>query len=183
MRYVAIAVVVLACAAQAAAKDLVKGGPAAVLLGANFAADARLVRACQELAALLGAEAATGFLGAPMRGPNARGAADLAPRLVHGDPLAARPEVVCSFGCSTPIVVPGGKAIVATSGALPDDPSVEVVLPLAHPYETDGHWTNLEGTVQRLQRAGTPAREVRMDHVLLRELVAAATAVPAGGRR
>jgi NADH-quinone oxidoreductase subunit G len=168
-------------AAQAAAATLKVEGPAAVLLGANVAGDARLRAAAEAIANLLAANAETGFRGAPMRGTNARGAATHAAELARTDVLAGAPKVVFSFGCEVPVVVPGGKAIVATAGAVPDAAEVEVVLPLAHPYETDGHFTNLEGQRQHLTAAGHRPADVRMDHDLLR-LLAQAAAVPAGGR-
>ena len=168
-------------AAVAAAATLKGDGPAAVLLGASFAGDARLRAAADAIAKLLGATAETGFVGAPMRGTNARGAATHAADLVRNDVLAGAPKVVFSFGCDAPVVVPGGKAIVATAGAVPDSPEVDVVLPLAHAYETEGHFTNLEGQRQHLTAAGHRPADVRMDHDLLR-LLAQAAAVPAGGR-
>jgi NADH-quinone oxidoreductase subunit G len=163
-------------AATAAAASLRQDGPAALLVGARAAADPRVATACRELAALLGANGETGFVGAPLRGTNARGAATLLPKAAAVDPLAGRPEVVFSFGNDVPVLMPGGRSIVATAGAVPDDASVEVVLPLAHPYETDGHYTNLEGVEQALRASGSgrPRGECRMDHQLLRALVRAA---------
>jgi NADH-quinone oxidoreductase subunit G len=161
-------------AVSAAAASLRADGPAAVLLGASYAHDARLLALGKQLAKALGADGPGGFMGAPMRGANARGAADQAPAVAATDPLAGRPEVLLSFGCEPPVLVPGGASIVATSGAVPLDPSVEVVLPLAHPCEADGHFTNLEGTVQRLERTQRRPADVRGDHELLQALIAAA---------
>ena len=178
-------------AATAMAANLRAAGPAAVLVGAELAKDERVRTAAQKIAAALGADGETGFVGAPMRATNARGAADLAPKLAATDPLAERPDVVfsfgsVSFGSDAPVLAAGGRSIVATSGAVPDDPSIEVVLPLAHPYETDGHVTNLEGTEQRLQGAPRRAGEIRMDHELLAALLAVAAtpaAAATGGSR
>ncbi|MBL8756110.1 MAG: (2Fe-2S)-binding protein [Planctomycetes bacterium] len=167
--------------ATAAAAALKGDGPAAVLLGAPFAGNARLRAAADAIAQALGVTAETGFRGAPLRAFNARGAANHAPELARTDVLAGSPQVVCSIGCDAPVVVPGGKAIVVTSGAVPDSAEVEVVLPLAHPYETTGHVTNLDGQRQALQAAGQRPADVRMDHELLQALANAA-AVPAGGR-
>jgi NADH dehydrogenase/NADH:ubiquinone oxidoreductase subunit G len=72
------------------------------------------------------------------------------------------------------LLVPGGTSIVATSGAVPMDPCVEVVLPLAHPYEADGHFTNLEGTVQRLERTQRRPADLLPDRDLLSALMTAA---------
>ena len=166
-------------AATAAARDLRASGPAAVLLGSRYAGEPRLVRACQDLAAALQVDAATGFAGAPMPGANARGAAELCQGFARSDALAARPQVLATFGGSAPVLPPGARAIVATTGPVPDDASVEVVLPIAHPYETDGHYTNLEGVPQPLRRGGSAGTEVTMDHALLRQLLAALAAAPA----
>lgn len=169
-------------AAIDAAATLRGDGPAAVLLGTAFAiAEPKLAKVAAEIARLLGANAETGLTGAPLRGANARGAAAAAPGFVSVDPLAGRPDVVFSLG-GTPVLPAFARAIVATSGALPDDPSLEVVLPMAHPYETDGHLTNLDGTTQRLRAAGRPGREVRSDLEIVRALAGVPDAA-AGGRR
>jgi NADH dehydrogenase/NADH:ubiquinone oxidoreductase subunit G len=166
--------------AAVAAASLRGDGPAAVLLGAHFARDARTLRAATRIAELLHANGDTGFCGAPMRGSNARGAAELAPALAAVDPLAQRPDVVFSFGLDAPVLPPGGRAIVASSGTIVDDPAIEVLFPLAHAYETDGHVTNLEGTVQSLRaiarRPGDRHGELAMDHELLGALLRAAAA-------
>jgi NADH-quinone oxidoreductase subunit G len=161
-------------AVKAAAASLRADGPAAVLLGASFVHDARLTALARQLAQALGADGPGGFAGAPMRGANARGAAELAGTIAATDPLAGRPEVLLSFGCEPALLVPGGASIVATSGAVPMDPCVDVVLPLAHPCEADGHFTNLEGTVQRLERTLRRPADVSTDCDLLSALIAAA---------
>ena len=48
------------------------------------------------------------------------------------------------------------RKIVVTSGAVEADDTVDVVLPMAHPYEQAGSFTNLEGRVQGFV-AGRPA--------------------------
>ncbi|HEX6811955.1 MAG TPA: 2Fe-2S iron-sulfur cluster-binding protein [Planctomycetota bacterium] len=158
-------------AAAAAAQSLRVEGPAAVLLGTRFAHDPRVLRAAQQIAAALGAEPETGFLGAPCRASNARGACQLAPGIAGTDPLAGRPRVVFSFGLDAPVIPPGGVAIVATSAVVTDHPAIDVVFPLAHAYETDGHVTNLEGTVQPLRGVELRRGEIRPDHHLLQQLL------------
>ncbi len=76
------------------------------------------------------------------------------------------------------------RLIVASSHAVPDRDDIEVVLPLAHPYETVGSWTNLEGLRQPLAAGGFAGRAMLMDHALLQQLAAAAapTANAAAGR-
>jgi NADH dehydrogenase/NADH:ubiquinone oxidoreductase subunit G len=63
------------------------------------------------------------------------------------------------------------RKIVVTSDAVPEDDTVDVVLPIAHPYEQAGSLTNLEGRVQALQVAGLPPSGVPSDWLLLAGLV------------
>ena len=53
------------------------------------------------------------------------------------------------------------QVILATSQPIADDPRIQVVLPLAHPYERQGSLTNLEGRVQRI----SPEAPVPVVHV------------------
>jgi len=57
-----------------------------------------------------------------------------------------------------------------------------VVLPLAHPYETEGTYTNLEGRLQHLRCSGFASADVLADHVLLQRLCKALQERPAGVR-
>jgi NADH-quinone oxidoreductase subunit G len=161
-------------AATAAAKALDKPGPAAVLLGSDPARDGRVLDLCQRLAARLGANGETGLVGAPAPGANARGIQQEAPELVKVPPPATvSGAAVLTLGHVATGVAAGSKRIVASWTRVEDTPDVEVVLPLAHPYEQQGTWINLDGQTQRLARGGGSVKQAFADHVLLAKLVEA----------
>jgi hypothetical protein len=135
------------------------------------------------LAAATGANGTTGLVGAPALGANARGAADLAPTLAAAD---AFPLVAASQGNRLgAILLVGDEAwadldtgsarrVLATYGPLPaDDPRIDVVLPLAHPYERQATLTNLEGRVQLQKGGASPPPYARADWGVAAELAAA----------
>jgi NADH dehydrogenase/NADH:ubiquinone oxidoreductase subunit G len=62
--------------------------------------------------------------------------------------------------------------VLATSGAVPDDPHLEVVLPMAHPYERQGTVVNLEGRVQHQEGGASPPSRARSDWHIAAELAA-----------
>jgi NADH dehydrogenase/NADH:ubiquinone oxidoreductase subunit G len=157
----------------AAAGKLQRDGAAAVLLHPDLAADAETLAMAQQLGKRLGADAATGLLGAPAFGANARGAQELAPALASHAVATAGLRALLLLGVET--LPPAGTArlIVASSRAVPDRDDVEVVLPLAHSYESQGTFTNLEGQQQTFAAGGFAGRHVVADHVLIGSLAAA----------
>jgi NADH-quinone oxidoreductase subunit G len=148
-----------------AAAAAVRGAKPAVLLahpslvGSNRAA-------LEGLAAALGAEGETGLVGAPLLSANGRGAQDFAPSLTSGDPLRiVTSSAVLALGDEPWAELDTGNArvVLATSSPVPDDPRVEVVLPMAHAYERQASITNLEGRVQRQEGGAAPAAHARPD--------------------
>jgi len=65
---------------------------------------------------------------------------------------------------------PGTKQILMTNAPFDEHEDLEVVLPLAHPYEQGGSLTNLEGRVQRLEAAGFASPTALPDYVALSRL-------------
>ena len=59
------------------------------------------------------------------------------------------------------------RRVLVTTSAVEDPEHVEVVLPIAHPYEQAGSITNLEGRVQLLQTTGLPPQGVGPDWTVL----------------
>jgi NADH-quinone oxidoreductase subunit G len=152
-------------AAIAAAAAAVRGNQPAALL-----AHPRLLpgglSALEALANALGASEDGGMLGAPWLGANARGAQDFAPDVANGDMDRA-------LGSTTLLAIgdaawgsPGTastRLILATSDALPEDPRVEVVLPMAHAYERQATMTNLEGRIQHQEGGAAALPHARAD--------------------
>ncbi|MGE3268409.1 MAG: NADH-quinone oxidoreductase subunit NuoG [Chloroflexota bacterium] len=165
-------------ASIAAAAAAVGTGPVAFLVGARLANDPAAKAVLEKFAAALGASTESGMLGAPSTTVNGRGALNLA-----GDIVAADREnggVAAKAGEFSTLLLLGNevspsagsaKKIVMTAGAVPDDESVEVVLPIAHPYEQAGSFTNLEGRVQQLLAGGLPPHGVPADWQAVAALV------------
>ena len=53
--------------------------------------------------------------------------------------------------------------VLATSQVLPDDPRIEVVLPMAHAYERQATITNFEGRVQQQEGGAAALPHARAD--------------------
>ena len=154
-------------AAVAAALD---EAPATLLVGAAVAADPEARPLLDTLAAAIGATGEGGLVGAPEPFANARGAHEIFGAAAAEDPMGKGGVVQrAAYGDLERVLVLGdvgikdlGKARgVWLTGSLPASapvvPSfVDVVLPLAHPYEQAGSFTNLEGTPQHFDAAGTP---------------------------
>ncbi len=162
------------------AADALRGESSAVLLaGTALAADAGARETLEQLAARIGASAETGLLGAPGPGANARGAQELAPRLATGDAqlLLADAGIACLLLLGDEpwdrLIAPSARLIVVTSQPVADDPRVEVLLPLAHPYERQGTLTNLEGRVQHQEGGAAPPYHARTDWGVVAELARA----------
>jgi NADH dehydrogenase/NADH:ubiquinone oxidoreductase subunit G len=165
----------------AAAALLRRDGPAALLMGRDLAADAATLDIARQLATAIGCNPETGLCGAPAPGANARGAQEQAPGLVKVNVDRAKARNLLLLGVE-PLPEPSAsRLIVAGWRAVPARDDVEVVLPLAHPYETEGTYSNFEGRLQHLRRGGFAGPDLLADHVLLQRLVKALQ-VPAGTR-
>jgi NADH-quinone oxidoreductase subunit G len=157
-------------------------GPAALLVHPRLLREAGAEERLRALAEALGAHGDSGLVGAPQLAANARGAHELAPRLAGTDPTpvvsAATSGQLSSlllFGTEPWAELDTGQArlIVATT-VLPDgDPRVDVVLPLAHAYESQGTITNFEGRVQHQQGGAAPPGRARSDWGVAAELAIA----------
>lgn len=161
-----------------AAAGLAIEGPAALLVGPRLAADPELRPILEQLAARLGATGDDGMVGSPALAANGRGVQELAPDLAAvdptaaGGPLAAQPAALLMLDVGGPWPpLSGTNLIVATSGPIDERDEVEVVLPLAHPYEQAGSLTNLEGRVQKLEPSGFAAPTTLADWAALARLV------------
>jgi NADH-quinone oxidoreductase subunit G len=163
----------------AAAAALQGTGPAALLLHPALAKDPAALAVAGRLASKLGVDAATGLLGAPAFAANARGLQQLAPQFASRTSLQGDPNAILVLGAPALPPASAARLVVATSGAVPERADVDVVLPLAHPYETAATFTNFEGQTQTLRPAGRAARALVSDLELVRHLAAAMTA-PAG---
>jgi NADH-quinone oxidoreductase subunit G len=121
----------------------------------------------ERLATALGASGDTGMVGAPLLGANGAGAALLAPDLARGDAnrvLAS--TAVLAIGDEPWSDLHTGsfaRVVLATSQAVPDDPRIDVVLPMAHAYERQATLINLEGRVQHQEGGAVPPPHARTD--------------------
>ncbi len=146
-----------------------KARPATLLFSEQLARDPEARPLLEKLAGLLelpvpSPSGATegeifGVVGAPATFVNARGAHEIFG--ARADKRGFDTLVVVG----EPTVSPGQARAVWLAHALPDleheggpdvDPFVDVVLPLAHPYEQAGSFTNLEGRAQHFDAAGVP---------------------------
>ncbi len=167
----------------AAAALRTPGGSAVLLAGAALAADAAARTVLQALADRIGANGETGLVGAPGLGANARGLQDLAPEVARSDARKLLDGGGAGGSVSTMLLLGdeawdraatgAARLVVATSRPVGDDPRIEVVLPLAHPYERQGTITNLEGRVQRQQGGAAPPPHSRADWGAVAELARA----------
>jgi NADH dehydrogenase/NADH:ubiquinone oxidoreductase subunit G len=131
--------------------------PVAVLVGPRLASDARASAEIATLAERLGAVSDNAPSGLLMTGANDRGAHDLAP----GVSLPASDErATVAFGAVKDVdsTITAGWRASGDQDALPT-----VVLPLTHPYEQDGSFTNLEGRVQTFRSAARAPGQARPD--------------------
>jgi len=147
-------------AAAAAVRGL---APAALLAHPSLLPAGR--GALDALASALGARGDDSLLGAPLLGANGRGAQDFAPSVARGDAMSILSNAtVLAVGDEEWSSLPPGARLVLASTALPDDDSrVEVLLPMAHPYERQATITNLEGRVQRQEGGAAPPGPARAD--------------------
>jgi NADH-quinone oxidoreductase subunit G len=166
--------------AIAAAAAAVGAGPVVFLVGARLADDPTSRRVLEKFAEALGASAEGGMVGSPAIAANGRGALDLAGDIVAVDREPGSVGAKADAGSLSAVLLIGDQAwratgsarkIVMASTALPDDDTIEVVLPIAHPYEQVGSFTNLEGRVQPLQAGGLPPQGVPSDWMALGGLI------------
>jgi NADH-quinone oxidoreductase subunit G len=158
-------------AVGAAAATLNAQTPAALLAHPSLVAGG--LEQLAALARVLGATGADGMLGAPLLGANARGAQELAPDLVagDGDGVLASPALL-AIGDEAWLEHAGSFArlVLVSSRPVLDDPRVEVVLPMAHPYERQATLINLEGRLQHQEGGAAPPRQARTDWGIVAEL-------------
>jgi NADH-quinone oxidoreductase subunit G len=167
---------------RAAAAKLQQDGPAAVLLHPALAEQPDVLQLARSLAQQLGADPATGMLGAPAFGANARGAQETAPQLASAVVDAQGLTGLLLLGVEQLPPPCGAKIALATAHALPARDDVDVVLPMLHPYETAGTYVNFAGERQRLQPGGFVGRSVPTDQQLLSRLRTALLHQHAGAR-
>jgi NADH-quinone oxidoreductase subunit G len=158
-------------------------GPVAFLAHPSLVAGGRAQ--LEEAAARVGAPGETGMVGAPLLGANGRGAQEIAPQIASGDvDQVLTAKALLLFGDENWSALRVGsfaRVVLATSGAVPENPQIDVVLPLAHAYERQGSLLNLEGRVQHQEGGAAPAPHARADWQVAAELAAKlGLAVPAG---
>jgi len=160
-----------------AAAAALRGTEPAALLAHPSLASAEGLAVLQAFADALSIDPATGLVGAPMLAANGRGAQQLAPSVVATDPqqLVGAPALLL-FGDEPWAELDTGSSrlIVATSKPVPlDDSRIEVVLPMAHPYERQASLTNLEGRIQHQDGGAAPPPRARPDWGIAASLAAA----------
>ena len=153
---------------MAAAAAIRATSPAAVLAHPALVRDHR-----EALEALQQALKADALVGAPLLSANGRGAQEFAPTIAGrraGEVLNA--QAILAFGDENWSELDTGPArlILATSQPVPDDPRIDVVLPMAHPYERQATITNLEGRLQRQEGGAMPPLNARTDWGVAAEL-------------
>jgi NADH-quinone oxidoreductase subunit G len=128
-----------------------QGRPAAVIAGERVGQDSDALEAARALAERLEAGSGEVPLGIPSVGANARGLLDLAPEI---SPYAsANSTLRFGDGLSGHRQLNGESIEAAYRSSAGGEGNTVVLLPLAHPYEQEGSFTNLDGRVQVL-RAG-----------------------------
>jgi NADH-quinone oxidoreductase subunit G len=155
---------------QAADRLASGAGPAAVLSGPGLAADPGARQLLERLATKLDANAATGLIGAPVLSANGRGVQLLAPRLAVDPARLTGRSAQLLIGAGPWSNPEGTKLVLATNAEFKESPEIEVVLPLAHPYEQGGSLTNLEGRIQRIEASGFAAPGVQPDWAIIARL-------------
>ena len=137
----------------------------------------------ERLVAALGASGVTGLVGAPLLGANGCGAMLLAPNVGRNEAnrvLAS--SVVMTLGDEAWADLQIGsfaRIVVATSQPVPEDPRIDVVLPMAHAYERQGTLINLEGRLQHQSGGASPPPQSRADWAILAGLARELGVAPA----
>jgi NADH-quinone oxidoreductase subunit G len=147
-------------------------GPAAVLAHPSLVATARA--RLERLANRLGANGDTGLVGAPLLGANGRGAVELAPGIASGEvEHVLTSKALLAIGDEPWSELRAGsfaRLVLATSQTVPDDPRIDVVLPIAHAYERQASIINLEGRLQHQEGGAAPPTHARTDWGVVAEL-------------
>ncbi len=158
--------------AIAAAAAALSGSPASVLAHPRLADHPAARADLEQLAEALGANGEGGIVGSPPLAANGRAVLDLAPDLAGSwaEELRSELSAVLLVGRERWPTVPRARKILVTTGPIEDDESIEVVLPMAHPYEQAGSLANLEGRVQLLQAGALPPLGVAPDWRIVAEL-------------
>jgi NADH-quinone oxidoreductase subunit G len=168
-------------AAQALGADGPAPGPVVVLAHPRLTLDGANRAALEAFAAALGATGEDGgMVGAPPIAANGRGALDLAadpatvdqaaPGGVVARALGGDLQALLLAGRETWPALGGARKILMTTGPFDLDDGLEVVLPIAHPYEQPGTLANLEGRVQELRAGGLPPQNVPSDWMAMADL-------------
>ncbi len=158
-----------------------KARPTTLLWGEAVDADPACMALVTKLATLLDANGSGGLVGCPGLSVNAKGAALVTPARTH-----ALASVVVGDAFSQGFAPAHGAHVVWLTHSLPKDLSsaaipacVDVVLPLAHPYEQAGSYVSLEGRTQGFDAAGIAPGEAKSDWLAVASLaVAVGVAVP-----
>jgi NADH-quinone oxidoreductase subunit G len=158
-------------------------GPAALLAHPSLVATGR--SQLEELARRIGANGDTGLVGAPLLGANGQGALELAPEIARGDvDQVLTSKALLAIGDEDWAGLRVGsfaRVVLATSGAVPDQPAIDVVLPMAHAYERQASICNLEGRVQRQEGGASPPILARTDWGIAAEVgIRLGMSVPGG---
>lgn len=148
--------------------------PAALLAHPSLIAAGRAK--LEALAKALGATGETGLIGAPLLGANGRGALELAPDIASGDvDQVLTAKALLAIGTGPWAELNAGsfaRVVLATDNEVPDDPRIDVVLPMAHAYERQASIVNLEGRVQHQEGGASHPPRARTDWGILCELAA-----------
>jgi NADH-quinone oxidoreductase subunit G len=158
--------------AIAAAATALGGSPATVLAHPRLASDPESLVELERLADDLGANGEGGMVGSPSLWSNGRAVVDLAADLAGGWGVAPPDGLRAALlvGRERWPALGGARKILVTTGPIDEDETVDVVLPIAHPYEQAGSLANLEGRVQLLQAAALPPLGVPPDWRVVAEL-------------
>jgi NADH-quinone oxidoreductase subunit G len=145
-----------------------KNRPTTLLIGDELAGDPEARPLLEKLAKLLEADGTGGLVGAPSEHVNGRGAYEIFGEKASVDPLHGVLERAMSGELDTLVVLGnpaateavGKNRVIWLAHSLTSETEipghVDVLLPLAHPYEQQGSFTNLEGRAQGFEAAGVP---------------------------
>ena len=136
-------------------------GPVTVLWGESLAHDPDVDLDALEVK--LTREADVAFIAAPSHWANGRGVVEVLGEKTARAAFVDDADAVVAVGALTSSFAPAKARGVWCAHGLPDELTasdipawVDVVLPLAHPYEQSGSFTSLEGRVQAFAAAGIP---------------------------
>ena len=141
--------------------------PSTLLFSEELARDPEARPLLEKLAALLEADGTAGLVGAPSPFVNGRGAGEILGTSRAGTKSGYQTVVVVGHAHVDSAAVGNARGVWMVH-SLPAEnieiPAwVDVVLPLAHPYEQSGSFTNLEGRVQAFDAAGIAPTGAKSD--------------------